>query len=453
MNGLSIKVRVTLWYAALMVVLVALTLALIFGVSESVAETSARNGLIRAVEDSLDEVEYDDGKLDVDDDLDFFSHGVYLSVYDANLRQVYGRMPKQFVNPPAFAAGIVRTVDSGGDRWYVYDGRVSDKNYGDVWVRGVAALSDSENRMHTMLSIAGIALPFLVVVAALGGYLITRRAFLPVREISEAAEQIGEGRDLSRRIRIGRGKDEISALANTFNDMFGRLERAFERERQFTSDASHELRTPVSVILSQGEYALESANTLEEARGALSIILAQAQKMSGLIAQLLTLSRIDRGHGRLSLELLNLSELAEMVADDRREAAADKSIEIRTNIAPGLRVHADETLMLRMLINLVSNAITYGKPGGHVTIGLAANGKEIVGSVADDGIGIPEEHLPRIWERFYQVDPSRTAGREGGVGLGLSMVKWIVEAHGGRIAVSSGLGEGTEFTFVFPMAD
>ncbi|HMM06903.1 MAG TPA: ATP-binding protein [Clostridiales bacterium] len=451
MNRISIKLKVTLWYTALMVILVALMFAFIFSISKSLAESSARNDLIKTVEDSLDEVEYDDGKLDVDNDLDFFSHGIYLSVYDKDMRQVYGRIPKELVNPPALALGKMQTVASGDSRWYVYDSRVSIKKYGDAWVRGVVALSDSENTINTMLSIAGIALPFLVIIAALGGYLITRQAFKPVREINETAERIGEGRDLSQRIHISKGKDEIHTLASTFNDMFDRLEHSFESERQFTSDASHELRTPVSVIISQGEYALESAKTLEEAKGALSVILAQARKMSGLISQLLTLSRIDRGHNKLTPELLNLSDLTEMVAEDQREAAMNKSIEIRTSITPDLYVNADETMMLRMLINLVSNAITYGKSGGHVTIELTASGKEIIGSVADDGIGMATEHLPRIWERFYQVDPSRTAGKEGGVGLGLSMVKWIVEAHGGKITVNSKLGEGTTFTFVLPM--
>jgi signal transduction histidine kinase len=452
MNGLSVKLKVTLWYTALMVLLAALALAFIFYVGQSLAAASARSDLVRAVEDSLDEIEYDDGKLEVDDDLDFFSHGIYLSVYDRDMRQVFGRVPKELANPPGLVQGAVRTAGGGGTRWYVYDSRVSVKKYGDVWVRGVAELSDTEKSMNALLSVAGIALPFLAAVAALGGYLITRRAFRPVRQIIDAAERIGEGRDLSERIRIGAGKDEIHTLANTFNDMFGRLERSFESEKQFTSDASHELRTPVSVIVSQSEYALENAGTLEEAKGALSVILAHARKMSGLISQLLTLSRADRGHEKLNLETLNLSELAEMAAEEQREAAKGKGIEIRTNIAPGLRVRADETMMLRMLVNLVTNAVTYGRPGGHVAIELARNGGEIVGSVSDDGIGIAAEHLARIWERFYQVDPSRAAGR-GGVGLGLSMVKWIAEAHGGRVSAASKPGEGSTFTFVLPMAD
>lgn len=235
--------------------------------------------------------------------------------------------------------------------------------------------------------------------------------------------------------------------------MIGRLEQSFESEKQFTLDVSHELRTPVSAIVSQSEYALENAKTMEEAKDALSVVLAQARKISGLISHLLMFSRIDMGHKMLTLELLNLSELTEMVAEEQYEAANEKGIEIQTNITSGLYVQADETMILRMLINLVSNAVTYGKPGGHILIGLEKDGNKIVGSIADDGIGIAEEHLNRIWERFYQINPSRTSAKSGGVGLGLSMVKWIVEAHSGSISVNSKPGEGSTFTFMLSLAD
>lgn len=453
MNRLSIKKKITLWYAALMVILVILMLVFIICISKGLVETSARSNLIDVVDDGLDGIYHDNGKLKIDSNIDFLSRGVYLSVYDKDKTQVYGYVPKEFTNPPDFASGAVRTVGSGNSKWYVYDSLISFKKYGDVWVRGVTALTDSESEMNTMLSIAGITLPFLFIVATLGGYLITKQAFKPVRQINEAAERIGGGGDLSQRISIGQGNDEIHTLVNTINDMFGRLEQSFQSEKQFTSDASHELRTPVSVIISQVEYSLKNARTLDEAKGTLSVILAHAQKMSGLISQLLTLSRLEKGHKVLTLELINLSDLTGMIAEELRETAKNKNIEIQTNIEPGLYMQADETMMVRMLINLVSNAITYGKPDGHIYIELTKSGKNAVGSVTDDGIGIAREHLTRIWERFYQVDPSRTANREGSAGLGLSMVKWIVEAHYGKINVKSKPGEGSTFTFTLPLAD
>lgn len=452
MNKVSIKMKVTLWYTTLMIILVALMLTFIFFVSKRREETTAHNVLIKVVEDSLNKIEYRGGKILLPDNFDFFYRQVYLSVYDKKLQRLYGEIPEHLEPPRDFVDHSVRTVNTGNLIGYVYDYRISFEGDDDVWIRGMTAISDSYSALITMLYIAGITLPFLVVIVALGGYLITKQAFKPVRQISEAAEHIGGGRDLSQRIQIGEGQDEIYTLAKTFNDMFGRLERSFESEKQFTLDVSHELRTPVSAIVSQSEYALENTQTLEEAKDALSVVLVQARKMSGLISHLLMLSRIDMGHKMLTLERLNLSELTEMVVDEQNETANEKNITIRAKIESDLYVQADETMMFRMLINLVSNAITYGKAGGTIEIELIKTENSIAGSVKDDGIGIAEEDLHRIWERFYQVDPSRNATKSGGgMGLGLSMVKWIVEAHEGSVSVCSRLGEGSVFTFMLPL--
>lgn len=172
--------------------------------------------------------------------------------------------------------------------------------------------------------------------------------------------------------------------------------------------------------------------------------------MSNLISQLLILSRADSGRQELHYEPMNISELAEIVADEQREFAAVKNISIETDIQPDLLIRADETMILRLLINLLSNSIAYGKENGRTLLSLKAQEAEILGVVSDNGIGIPEEHLDKIWNRFYQVDPSRSRNQNGSSGLGLSMVRWIVEAHGGTIQVESVLGEGTSFTFRLP---
>ena len=204
------------------------------------------------------------------------------------------------------------------------------------------------------------------------------------------------------------------------------------------------------MIISQCEDALDSAQTLPQARAALDTVLQQAQKMSALIAQLLTLARADRGQYHLQLERVDLSEMMEMVAAEQQQYAAHKHIDIVLDIQPGLTLSGDETMLMRMLINLVENGIRYGREGGHLWLRLHAQAETIVGEVQDDGIGIADAHLNRIWDRFYQVDPSRSASRAG-AGLGLSMVQWIVHAHGGTIAVQSALGQGSTFTFVLPM--
>lgn len=230
--------------------------------------------------------------------------------------------------------------------------------------------------------------------------------------------------------------------------MLNRLESSFEAEKQFSNDASHELRTPLSVIIAQCEYALKKANTLEEAQAALEVILGQSKKMSALISQLLTLARADQGTIKLQLEELCVSDLTCMAALEQENVAAHRGIEIQQEIDPDIMWQVDETMFLRLWMNLISNSIKYGKDGGFVRIVLRQENGQLLGKVVDDGIGISPEDLPKIWDRFYQANPSRND--ENSAGLGLSMVKWIVSAHGGRISVNSVLNEGSEFTFLLP---
>ena len=232
--------------------------------------------------------------------------------------------------------------------------------------------------------------------------------------------------------------------------MFGRLETSFEHERQFTSDASHELRTPVAVITSQAEYSLLPDATPEEQHEGLEVILEQARKMSALISQLLMLARADNGTQQLTMAPVDLSLLASMTAEQCREAAARRQIRLDCEIAPGIMTEGDQASLVRVFLNLLENAIQYGRPGGFVKLTLAVQNDFAVCSIADDGIGIARENLERIWQRFYRVDPSRNPGGSN-TGLGLSLVKWIIEAHHGTIEAESGLGKGSCFTFRLPL--
>lgn len=452
MKRLSITARITLWFTALMTLLAAAALLFLLSAGSAAAESEAKAALRAAVEDACEEIEFDDGELEFDDDLDVEANGVYLAVYARNGALLYGGPPQSLDGTGIrFAEGEVqRTAAAAGD-WYVYDVRYEVRHYGEVWVRGMTSLAGVDSAFHILLRLAVIALPFLVLLSAIGGYLLTRRALLPVRQITAAAERISGGKDLSERIRLGPGKDEIYTLANTFDSMFDRLQASFENEKQFTADASHELRTPTAVIIAQCEYALAHAQSLDEARGALVTVMEQARKMSTLIAQLLTLARADAGQIKLLLERIDLSELTELVAVQVGEMAAQKRIAIETDLEPGLYLRGDETLLMRMLLNLMENGVKYGKADGRLSVRLYRDEKAaaIVGEICDDGMGIPPESLPRIWERFYQADAARTA-TEGGVGLGLAMVRCIAEAHGGTVDARSTPGAGSVFTFILP---
>ena len=230
--------------------------------------------------------------------------------------------------------------------------------------------------------------------------------------------------------------------------MLDKLEHSFQKEKQFTSDASHELRTPVTVILSQCEYLLEEGDLSGEERKSVEAIQRKARNMARMISQLLFLSRADQNRQAVQKENLDLSMLTEIAVEEQQEIALSRGIQIETDIQENIYGYVDETLFIRIWMNLLGNAVTYGRENGWIKVGLSKENDRICGYVQDNGIGIRKEDLPRIWERFYRVDTSRTDQEHSG--LGLSMVKWIVQAHGGEITVESQEGRGSRFIFQIP---
>lgn len=447
---LSIKLRITLWFSIFMMATAAISLAFLFSVGEIGAQRNSEQQLKSAVEKSFQEIEYEDGALEIDEDLDVYKDGVYISVYDDAGHFLYGRIPYEFPTDTEISSEEMIKVANNAGTWYVFDHVQIYSDYGNVHVRGIVSAAGTQSAFSALHRLTAILLPVLVLISALGGYWLACRAFRPVKQITQTAENISQSGDLALRIQLPPGKDEIHALADTFDGMFDRLQDAFEKEKQFTSDAAHELRTPTSVILSQCEYALENATTVEEAKDALTTVQQQAEKMARLISQLLTLARGDSGTQKLQKELINFSELTEIVCQQQQEYAASKQITITSEIQPDILFCGDETMLMRLWMNLMENGIHYGKEKGHLTVSLFKAENRIVGRVADDGIGIAPEHLDKIWQRFYQVDAVRDPNRNS-TGLGLPMVKWIVEAHGGTISVESTLGVGSIFTFSFSL--
>lgn len=449
-NGLSIKQKVTLWYACMLVLIVLLLFGFIFSISRSLLQRESDSRLEELVLDFADEIDFENGVYELDDDVRFYENGVIFSIYDEQGRLIAGSVPTGFPADTTLKAFSFQTFSASGNAWSVYDAALP---YGEdqiLWIRGILPSETLFSVERTLFFVLLVACPLLIAVALLVGYSITRRAFLPIEEIRRTAETIGAGGDLSARIPTERTQGEIRQLAETFNEMFGRLETSFEHERQFTSDASHELRTPVAVITSQAEYSLLPDATPEEQREGLEVILEQAQKMSALISQLLMLARADSGTQQLTMAPVDLSLLASMTAEQCREAAARRQIRLDCEIAPGIMTEGDQASLVRVFLNLLENAIQYGRPGGFVKLTLAVQNDFAVCSIADDGIGIARENLERIWQRFYRVDPSRNPGGSN-TGLGLSLVKWIIEAHHGTIEAESGLGKGSCFTFRLPL--
>lgn len=451
MKNLSIKAKITLWYTILMTLLVIAMLWILFTVSNTRTLSGATARLKNTVIKSFREISSHNGSLEFDDDFltAGVENGIYLSVYDSSGSYLYGQLPPYYSGTPSLLMDELQQDYDFYTQWYIYDYYMPVEGYGDLWVRGITSQSRTDRFLLTVIRLTLILFPFFVLCIAVSGYFLTRKVLAPLKSVTEAAEEISCGNNLSKRIRSPKGQDEVHRLAHTFDHMMDKLEEAFETEKQFTSDVSHELRTPVSVILAQCEYALSEHTSPEEMRDSLSVIKKQAVKMNSLISQLLTLARADNGTLALHPETFNLSELLDIIVQEQQEIANEKNITIQPQITPDIMMYADETLMMRFFINLISNGIRYGKEGGHIIVTLANDNGKISGSIADDGIGIPEDKLPHIWNRFYQVNPARTSDDSGSSGLGLPMVQWIAKVHHGTVSVTSVPGQGTEFYFTF----
>lgn len=460
MKRLSLKVKLTALYTFFMILVTCAALAILFSLSSREILSSTQSKLERRVQDSTDDIRLREGELKIDSDFYSVTQDVYLALYDEDMYFLYGKVPYGFNASPEFSDGRTRNIKTGNTQWCVYDMSFRLSEDYTVYIRGVTSVTEAEENFAVTLRFALILLPALVVMTAFIGYRMTRRTLMPVRKITDTVRKIRSDADLSRRISIagGSGKrgDEIYTLARTFDEMLDELERVFQREKQFTSDVSHELRTPVSVILAQCSASLTDETLTRKQREQIELIERKAHDISNMISHLLFLSRADQGRQTLHKEELNLSELTAMVVEEQQLLAEEdgRGITIESRIEPDIRGCVDETLYIRMVINLISNAVTYSKEQGHVTVCLrrSDSGGRIEGWVEDDGIGIGEKDLPHIWERFYRADSSRTGtDGENHSGLGLPMVKWIAEAHGGYAQVRSQPGRGSRFTFVLPV--
>lgn len=445
MRNVSVKVKISVWLTLLMALLTGLMMIFILVISNTVATNTAKEQLTRTVRSNLELVEVTEGVPKLQSDFHYFQNGISCLVYSKNETLLAGQIPVSFTVTTNFQNGIIRTVDSGNSQYLILDVWLpSDWEHG-VWIRGLMEAPNNEEITRNLLIIALIAMPVFMLLAAFGSYPIAKRAFKPLESITATAEAINEAKDLSGRIGLPPGRDEFSRLAADFDQMFERLERSFEAEKQFTADASHELRTPVSIIKGACEYAEKYDETEEDRKETIDMIHRQADRMANLISQLLSMTRMEQGAEAYHMERLDLGELTQSLCQE--EDWEDHQLSISTESK--VYVQADCELLSRLVRNLVENGFKYGKNGGQVWVTVTHTDSEALLSVKDDGIGIPEEAKDKIWQRFYQVDPSRSS--EEGAGLGLSMVEQIALIHGGYMTLESTIDVGSTFTLHLPL--
>lgn len=293
------------------------------------------------------------------------------------------------------------------------------------------------------------AVPSVLLLTALIGRFIARRALKPVAKITQTAKDIGSGANLSQRIPVPEVKDEIGELALTFNSMMDRLESSFSQMRQFSSDASHELRTPLTVLKGQSELTLGKERKPKEYQEVISSNLEEIQYMSKVLEDLFMLSKSDENQIALDYESVDLKLLIEEICRHAQIIASEKNIKIITAYIEKIQVYGDPVRLRQMIWNVIVNGIKYTQPDGEVTISLQEKKDIALITIQDNGIGISNSDLPLIFNRFYRVDKARSR-EEGGTGLGLSICKFIVDAHKGSIDIESTLGEGTKFKIKLP---
>jgi len=300
-------------------------------------------------------------------------------------------------------------------------------------------------RLAVWLATAGAA---ILVLGLAGGWWLATRAIQPIEAISQTAGKIAEG-DLSQRIDVADTESELGRLAGVLNSTFARLDAAFARQAQFTSDASHELRTPVSVLLTQTQTALSRERPAAEYREALEACQRAAQRMRKLVESLLDLARLDGARCPLKQDTVDLAALAAECIEFVKPLAAPRAIRIVGELQP-VTCPGDAERLAQVLTNLLTNAIQFNRNEGEIRVITARRDNAACVTVEDTGGGIPPEDLPHVFERFYRADKSRS-GTGGNAGLGLAICKMVIEAHRGAIEASSQLNHGTTFTFRLPL--
>lgn len=305
--------------------------------------------------------------------------------------------------------------------------------------------------LHNLFSIFLVLIPIVILISVIGGYFLAKQSLKPVDEITRTARKITAAK-LRERIHVMNPKDEIGRLSETLNDMISRLEASFEQVGQFSMDASHELRTPLTIMRGEIELALRGNRTTASYKKTLASLLDEVMRMTSIIEGLILLAKADSGVGKLEKKPTRLDILVNEIKEDAEVLAEQRKIDISISKLDEATIMGDEIRLRQLMLNLVDNAIKYTPEGGKVVLSLEKRNGNASFMVEDTGIGIPEKDLSKIFNRFYRVDKSRSRLPDrSGLGLGLSISKWVAEAHGGKLLVESKVGTGSKFTVVLPI--
>ena len=436
LSKIPVSIRVTVWFSSVIVILFLIILSSLILIEDKVVNDLSQKELVEAVEEIYEDPEK----------FENFNDGIYYIKYNEQNEIIAGKFPKDFDIALAFSIEDINIYQVENKKFLYYDTRLEDE---DDWIRGIYPLGKVQKEIETLWNIAiALSVLFLIFVVIVG-YRIIKNAFKPVKQISDTALEIKRSKDFSNRIDLeDSNDDEIHKMASTFNEMLDTVEEVFIHEKQFSSDVSHELRTPITVILAQSDYALQYSDTFEEAKESLEVINRHAKRMTNLINQIMELSKLER-QKEIEKEKINLSNIVLQLLEDYKPLLESKNLNLVYNVEKDIRIQGNKIMLERVFLNILMNAVKFTKT--NIEISLTREDKTAVLKIRDDGIGISEENKKFIWERFFQVNDSRNKEENKGSGLGLSMVKKIVDLHSATIDLESELEQGTCFTIKFNM--
>ena len=436
LSRIPVSIRVTVWFSSVIVILFLIILSSLILIEDKVVNDLSQKELVEAVEEIYEDPEK----------FENFNDGIYYIKYNEQNEIIAGKFPKDFDIALAFSIEDINIYQVENKKFLYYDTRLQDE---DDWIRGIYPLGKVQKEIETLWNIAiALSVLFLIFVVIVG-YRIIKNAFKPVKQISDTALKIKRSKDFSNRIELeDSNDDEIHKMASTFNEMLDTVEEVFIHEKQFSSDVSHELRTPITVILAQSDYALQYSDTFEEAKESLEVINRHAKRMTNLINQIMELSKLER-QKEIEKEKINFSNIVLQLLEDYKPLLESKNLNLVYNVEKDLRIQGNKIMLERVFLNILMNAVKFTKT--NIEVSLTREDKTAVLKIRDDGIGISEENKKFIWERFYQVNDSRNKEENKGSGLGLSMVKKIVDLHSATIDLESELEQGTCFTIKFNM--
>lgn len=461
MKPLSIRARLTAWYLAVLVATFVLFGTIAFYTMQKSIDTTIDEGLhdqVTGVKELMERVLPEGPGRAADELRENFElrRGTgFIQVADAQGRWIYRSplMRRYGVPLPAAAASRFSTLNAGRLPLRTLTASIEADGRG-YRVQVAAPMDDFDEALEQLRWVLILLSPVLVILATAGGYWISRRALRPVDEITRSARNISP-HNLSARLTVPETRDELQRLSETLNGMLDRIAEAFKRITQFTADASHELRTPVALMRTTAEIALRKPRTDADYRESLARILKELERTSSVIEQLMLLARADSGFERLDHTHLNLADPFREACKEAYTLSEAKQISFCEDICEApIAVEGDGEALRRLFLILMDNAVKYTPPRGQVTAGLGCRDGFALAEIRDTGIGIDAADLPRIFERFYRANKARTRqeGRqEGGAGLGLSIGRWIAEAHGGTIEAESEPGCGSVFRVRLPM--